>query len=65
MEAINIIRLNEVTKSTGLGRATIYKYMKNGIFPKTVSLGDRSVGWVENEVQAWILARIAERDQAQ
>ena len=61
---MRIIRLSEVLSSTGLARSTVYKYVASGSFPKPVSLGDRAVGWVESEVQEWVLARIAERDQA-
>lgn len=60
---MRIIRLSEVLVSTGLARSTVYKYVADGSFPKPVSLGDRAVGWVENEVQEWVLARIAERDR--
>lgn len=61
---MRIIRLKDVMSSTGLARSTIYKYIDEGTFPKSVSLGDRCVGWVEVEVQDWILARIEERDLA-
>lgn len=60
---MRIIRLSEVLSSTGLARSTVYKYVAEGSFPKPVSLGDRAVGWVESEVQDWVFARIAERDQ--
>lgn len=59
---MKIIRLKDVIGSTGLGRSTIYKYVAEGAFPKPVSLGDRCVGWVESEVQDWILDRVIERD---
>ena len=59
---MRIIRLKYVINSTGLARSTIYKYIDEGIFPKSVSLGDRCVGWVEGEVHDWILARIEARD---
>lgn len=59
---MRIIRLKEVIDCTGLGRSTIYKYISEGSFPKSVPLGDRAVGWVESEVHDWILARIEERD---
>ncbi len=62
---MRIIRLKEVIYSTGLARSTIYKYIGEGRFPKPVSLGDRCVGWVDAEVQEWILARIKERDVAE
>jgi prophage regulatory protein len=61
---MRIIRFKEVMSSTGLARSTIYKYIAEGTFPKSVSLTDRCVGWVEEEVRDWIVARIAERDLA-
>lgn len=62
---MRIIRLKDVIDSTGLARSTIYKYIAEDGFPKPVSLGERSVGWVEGEVQDWILARIEDRDLAE
>nr|WP_314558022.1 AlpA family transcriptional regulator [uncultured Pseudomonas sp.] len=59
---MRIIRLKEVMDSTGLARSTIYKYVGEGTFPKPVSLGERCVGWVDSEVQDWILSKIEERD---
>ncbi len=62
---MRIIRLREVMATTGLARSTVYKYISEGAFPKPVSLGERCVGWVEEEVHDWILARIEERDSAE
>ena len=62
---MKFIRLNTVMDMTGLARATIYKYMKANAFPKTVSLGGKSVAWVESEVLHWIELRIAQRDAAE
>lgn len=59
---MKFMRLNDVKAATGLARSTIYKYVKQGGFPMPVSLGGRSVAWVESEVVAWIAARIRERD---
>lgn len=59
---MRIIRLRAVMSATGLARSTIYKYISENAFPKPVSLGDRCVGWIESEVQDWILERIEERD---
>lgn len=60
---MKFLRLNDVKTLTGLGRSTIYKYIKLGAFPDAVKLGGRSVAWVEAEVHAWIAERIKERDQ--
>jgi prophage regulatory protein len=58
-----ILRRPEVERATGLPRSTIYEMMADGRFPKPVSLGARSVGWLENEVTAWQKARISSRDK--
>ena len=60
---MRLIRLKEVMTMTGLARATVYKYIKQDMFPGSVSLGDRAVAWVESEIEEWILERIAERDE--
>ncbi|SBT11941.1 AlpA family transcriptional regulator [Vibrio celticus] len=59
---MRLIKLKEVMSLTSLARSTIYKYMSEGQFPKAVSLGCRSVAWVEEEVTDWVLERIGERD---
>jgi prophage regulatory protein len=53
-----ILRLNDVKSRTGLSRSTIYARMAEGDFPPTISLGGRSVGWVEAEINDWISARV-------
>ncbi len=53
-----IIRLPEVKKTTGLSRSTIYKMMMENTFPATISLGAKSVGWLESDIQEWIKSRI-------
>jgi len=60
---MKIIRLKDVMDSTGLGRSTIYKYISEGGFPRPISLGDRSVGWLESEIHEWILERLEQRDK--
>lgn len=69
---MRFMRLKEVIDTTGLARSTIYKYMEDGIFPKSVNLAPcgpnvpstRRIGWVDSEVFDWVLARIEERDQS-
>ncbi|ENC9776988.1 AlpA family transcriptional regulator [Pseudomonas aeruginosa] len=61
---MRIIRLREVMATTGFARSTIYKYISEGAFPKPVSLGERCVGWVEEEVHDWVMEKIEERDAA-
>ncbi|ONN67932.1 AlpA family transcriptional regulator [Herbaspirillum sp. VT-16-41] len=59
---MRLIRLNDVSRATGLRRSTIYKYMAEGAFPKAVALGGCRVAWVEQEIQDWISERVKARD---
>jgi prophage regulatory protein len=56
-----LMRLPEVKRITGLSKSSIYDRMNEGIFPKSVPLGGRTVGWVESEVDEWVETRIASR----
>ncbi len=53
-----ILRLPEVKKRTGLSRSSIYAMINKGQFPKQIPLGDRAVGWLEEEIDGWITEKI-------
>ena len=57
-----ILRLPEVKSRTGLSRRAIYLRMNRGQFPESVPLGGRAIGWIEEEVNAWIEDRISARE---
>ena len=59
------LRRREVEMVTGLPRSTIYDRMSEGTFPKPVKIGPRAVGWLEDEIAAWVEAKISERDGAE
>lgn len=54
LEDIAILRMPEVKRLTGLGRSSIYRMMDDGIFPRSVSLGSRAVGWMVGDIRAWL-----------
>jgi prophage regulatory protein len=54
-----IIRLPAVKDKTGLSRSSIYLRMSKGKFPKSISLGDRAIGWLESDVDQWIESIVA------
>jgi prophage regulatory protein len=58
---IRILRLAQVINITGLGKTKIYELQAQGRFPLSVRITAHSVGWVEEEVQAWLTGRLAER----
>lgn len=42
-----------VEKMSGLSRATIYRLIKAGKFPRPLPIGTGSVRWRQSEVVAW------------
>lgn len=57
--AIKILRLPEVKTRTGLSRSTIYLKVSRKEFPAPIRLGERSIGWPETDIEAWLKERIA------
>jgi prophage regulatory protein len=54
-----ILRLPAVKAESGASRSTLYLRIQQGLWPKPVRLGPRSVGWPASEVAAINSARIA------
>lgn len=60
---VRILRLPAVIHKTGLARATIYDWLNpksqryDPTFPKKRKLGKQSVGWLESEIDEWLLQR--------
>lgn len=59
-----LLRIEKVMEMTGKTRNTLYIAMRKGTFPRPVKIGGRAAAWVNSEIQRWIAARIAERDEA-
>lgn len=57
-----LLKLPEVIKKTCMCRTTIYSMINEGKFPKQIKLRERSVAWVEEEVDNWIKDKIKERN---
>ena len=58
---IEVLRLPEVCRVTGLGRSMIYRLEAEGRFPERVKIGSRAVGWISDEVQGWLAERMQSR----
>ena len=59
---LSILRRKEVEARTGLSRSTIYLRIQERAFPRPINLGGRAVGWLENEIEEWLEARVENRD---
>jgi prophage regulatory protein len=56
---IRMLRLAQVLDTTGLGKTKIYELQSKGEFPMRVKITSHTVGWVEEEVQAWLVSRVS------
>ena len=48
-----LLRRKEVERQVALSRASIYRLIKTGKFPRPVALGTGSVRWKQSDVVAW------------
>lgn len=63
METQGIIRKRRVIALTGLSDTTIWRYEKEGRFPKRRHIGKRAVGWFYNEIMDWMQHCQAHKNQ--
>ena len=57
-EQITILRFPQVKARVGKSRSSIYAAISEGTFPQPISLGPRSVGWLQEKIQSWLSARV-------
>ena len=56
-----ILRITAVLERTGLSRATLYRKMKKGTFPRQLKIAERCVGWHESAVKEWVKNQMHKR----
>lgn len=57
LEAPPFLRMQAVTKLTGLARSTIYRLIAEKKFPSPVRLSDRAVAWRRADLERWSESR--------
>ena len=64
---LTILRHKQVEARTGLSRSTIYAKLRRNpkrptdydpTFPTPISVGAKAVGWIESELDAWLIAQV-------
>ncbi|MBB4863309.1 prophage regulatory protein [Pseudomonas nitritireducens] len=58
------MRLDEVLYTTGLGKNTLYRRIREGSFPKQVRIGPNSVAWRQSDVEGWMQKIAASNDES-
>ena len=53
-----LMRLPEVLDRYPVSRSTLYKQIRQGVFPKPVQISDKSVAWIESEISRILDAKI-------
>ncbi len=57
-----ILRKPEVIAYTGVPASSLTRLVSTGQFPKPIRLSARAIGWLRSDLDAWIEARVAQRD---
>lgn len=52
-----VLSIREVVSRVGLSRSTIYEMIRRGEFPAPIELGPNRVGWLSDEIDAWLATR--------
>ena len=58
------LRREEVERRTGYSCSSIYRFMSEGTFPRSIKIGARACAWLEVEVDEWIDMKIAASREA-
>lgn len=58
---MRVLRYPQVKDRVGYSRMHLYRLERDGLFPKRVQLGPHSVGWLESEIDAWIVSKAGSR----
>lgn len=62
MDRLKALRMPQVEAKTALKRSKIYELLAAGQFPQPIYLLGKCRGWIEHEVDAWLLERMEERN---
>ena len=54
---MRFLRTSEVASKIGLSRSTLWRMERSGQFPKRRQIAPGAVGWLEQEVEAWMKQR--------
>ncbi len=54
---MRLLRLHDLVERLGISRATVYRWEKDGLLPPRRQIGPNAVGWLEDEIDDFILER--------
>ena len=54
-----LLRLTELTRTLGISRSTVYRYLAAGRLPPPIHLSSRCIAWKASTISAWMDALAA------
>ena len=57
LPSTGFIRLSDLVKFIPFGKATVYRKVKAGKFPKPKKLSERITAWAVEDIREWIAAQ--------
>jgi prophage regulatory protein len=60
---MSLIDIKEVMRLTTLSRVSLWRLERRGLFPKRIRISRNRIAWFRDEVEAWIAARAANRNE--
>ena len=53
-----ILRRKDVLNRLGIASTTLHNMIHKGMLPKPFKINERSVGWLESDIEAFITSRV-------
>ncbi|WEJ87203.1 MAG: AlpA family phage regulatory protein [Klebsiella huaxiensis] len=57
LPSLRLLKIKEVQLRCAISRASVYRLISEGKFPRQVRLSSRAIGFYEHEVNEWIESR--------
>jgi prophage regulatory protein len=64
LNAGELVLRDERRQLVPLSEATIWRMERRGEFPRRIPISPKRVAWLRKEIDAWLCARRASRDEA-
>jgi prophage regulatory protein len=58
---VKVLSNSDVSKKVNLSTSTIWRGVRDGWFPPPIELSPNRVGWIESEIDTWVLEKAQNR----
>lgn len=60
---MKVLRMKDLVEKLSICRSSIYNLINAGDFPPSFRIHKQSVGWLESDIDEWIMKRMSGGDQ--